>query len=115
MRWESLQDARHPDLLHVGFSRADCSACPVRLRCPRSKAQARALTLRPRAGIEGTISQAVRVFDLRQARYRGLAKTHLQHVATAVAINLDRLDHWFAGLPRIRTKPLRLATLASVN
>lgn len=140
VRWESLQDARHPDLIHVGFARADCSACPVRLRCTRSKTQSRTLTLRPRAehdallrrrqgqttaefralygqraGIEGTISQGVRIFELRQARYRGLAKTHLQHVATAVAINLDRLDHWFTGLPRIRAKPSRLATLASLN
>ena len=33
-----------------------------------------------RAGIEGTILQAIRVTDLRQARYRGLVKTHLQHL-----------------------------------
>jgi hypothetical protein len=32
-----------------------------------------------RAGIEGTISQGVRGFDLRHARYRGLTKTRLQH------------------------------------
>jgi transposase len=35
---------------------------------------------RKRAGIEGTISQAVRTFGLRRARYIGRAKTHLQHV-----------------------------------
>jgi transposase len=100
-RWESLQDARHPDLVHVGFSRADCSVCPVRSRCTRSQTYSRTLTLRPRAehdallrrrlqqttpefrtlyglraGIEGTISQGVRVLDLRHARYRGLAKTN---------------------------------------
>ena len=45
-----------------------------------------------RAGIEGTISQGVRAFGLRRARYRGLAKTHLQHVATAAAINFGRLS-----------------------
>ena len=44
-----------------------------------------------RAGVEGTISQGVRSFGLRQSRYWGLAKTHLQHLATAAAINLDRL------------------------
>ena len=44
-----------------------------------------------RQGVEGTISQAVRAFGLRRARYRGLAKTGLQHVATAAALNLDRL------------------------
>jgi transposase len=140
VRWDSLQDARHPSLIHVGFSRRDCSACPVRSGCTRSKTQSRTLTLRPRdehdallrqrqrqttpefrtlyglrAGIEGTISHGVRVLDLRQARYRGLAKTPLQHVATAAALNLDRLDRWFAGLPRIRAKPSRLATLVSLN
>lgn len=39
-----------------------------------------------RAGIEGTISQAVRAFEARRTRYIGLAKTHLQMVATAAAI-----------------------------
>ena len=47
-----------------------------------------------RAGIEGTISQATRAFDLRRCRYIGLAKTRLQHLATAAAINLTRVVHW---------------------
>ena len=38
-----------------------------------------------RAGVEGTRSQGVRAFGLRCARYRGLTKTHFQHVATAAA------------------------------
>jgi hypothetical protein len=42
-----------------------------------------------RAGIEGTIAQAVRCSDVHQAIYRGLAKTHLQHVLTALALNLS--------------------------
>lgn len=50
-----------------------------------------------RAGIEGTISQAVSALGLRQARYRGLAKTHLQNVATAAAINLSRAARWLMG------------------
>ncbi len=36
-----------------------------------------------RAGVEGTISQAVRGFGLRRSRYVGHAKTHLQHVYAA--------------------------------
>ena len=43
-----------------------------------------------RAGVEGTISQAVRAFGLRQARYVGLAKTHVQEIGTAVALDLCR-------------------------
>ena len=42
------------------------------------------------AGIEGTLSQAVRRSGLRRARYRGLANTHLHHVAAAVALNAVR-------------------------
>ncbi|MEO1401451.1 MAG: transposase [Cyanobacteria bacterium J06635_1] len=30
-----------------------------------------------RAGIEGTLSQGIRVFGMRRTRYIGLAKTHL--------------------------------------
>jgi transposase len=48
-----------------------------------------------RAGIEGTISQGVRAFSLRRSRYLGLAKTHLQHLATAAAINLTRVVSWW--------------------
>jgi hypothetical protein len=44
----------------------------------------------------------VRAFGLRRSRYRGLAKTHLQHVATAAAIDLGRLG---AGFGRSRAPP----------
>jgi len=48
-----------------------------------------------RAGIEGTISQGTRSFNLRRSRYLGLAKTHLQHLATAAAMNLTRVATWW--------------------
>jgi transposase len=67
-----------------------------------------------RAGVEGTISQGVRAFGLRQTRYRGLAKTHLQHIATAAAINFDRLVAWFDGVPKGKTRTSRFAALAPV-
>jgi hypothetical protein len=41
---------------------------------------------------------------LRRARYIGLAKTHLQHVVTAAAMNLVRLGAWLAGTPLARTR-----------
>lgn len=50
-----------------------------------------------RSGIEGTVSQAVRGMGIRRSRYRGLARTHLQHVATAAAINLTRVADWLSG------------------
>ena len=50
-----------------------------------------------RAGIEGTIGQAANSKGARRSRYRGIAKTHLQHVATAAAINLERIAHWLMG------------------
>ena len=57
-----------------------------------------------RAGVEGTISQAVRRCGLRRARYVGQAKTHLGHVLTAAAINLLRIGEWLAERPRAKTR-----------
>jgi transposase len=63
-----------------------------------------------RAGIEGgALSQGVRAFDLRQARYRGLAKTQLHNVATATAIDLTRLADWLGDVPRAATRRSRFA------
>jgi transposase len=111
----------------VRFSTTHCRPCPLKAQCTRS--DRRLLTLRPqeehetleaarereaqpafareyqlRAGIEGTISAGVRALHLRRSRYIGLAKTHLQHVLTAAAMNLIRLGAWFAGTPLARTR-----------
>lgn len=66
-----------------------------------------------RAGVEGTISQAVRSSGLRQARYRGLNKVHLQHVATAAAVNVARLGAWWEGRLHAPTCISRFARLAA--
>ncbi|MEV6985409.1 transposase [Sphaerisporangium sp. NPDC051017] len=60
-----------------------------------------------RAGVEGIIRQAVAVTGIRRTRYRGLGKVHLDHVFSAVALNLIRLDAWWSGHPldRTRTSP----------
>jgi IS5 family transposase len=55
----------------------------------------------------------VRAFGLRRVRYRGLAKTGLQNMATAAAINLDRLAAWFAARPLAPTRVSRFAALAA--
>ncbi len=65
-----------------------------------------------RAGIEGTLSQGVRRCDLRQARYRGAAKTHLQNVLVAAALNLVRVIAWLMETPLAATRRSRFAALA---
>ena len=66
-----------------------------------------------RQGIEATFSQGVHAFGLRRARYRGLAMTRLQHVATAAALNLDRVAAWMRGRPLAPTRRSRFAALAA--
>jgi IS5 family transposase len=120
----------------VTFAKTTCGPCPVRMACTRSKRGARQLSLHPRAlveslrsqraeqqtkdwkteyalrsGVEGTISQAVARTGTRRARYRGLVKTHLEHVFSAVALNLIRLDAWWNGRPLDRTRTSHLARL----
>jgi transposase len=126
--------------IRTQFRAADCSGCPSRARCTRSHAgrRGRVLALLPRRehealaaarargetaagralyalrrGVEGTISQAVRAFGLRRARYRGLAKTGLQHAATAAALDLDRIAAWFDQRPLAPARTSRFAALAN--
>lgn len=123
--------------MEVVFAREVCAACPMRKQCTQSQTTGRVLHLRPqtahealharrqeqqtqafrrqyatRAGIEGTHSQAVRRMGLRRARYDGLAKTHLQHVLTAVAINLVRIDAVLTQIRRGTTRRSNFARLA---
>ena len=65
-----------------------------------------------RAGIEGTLSQGVRAFALRRTRYLGHAKTRLQHIATAAAMNIDRLVNWLEETPQAQTRISRFKALA---
>ncbi len=140
IRWSKTKTARGRKMIHVEFDPDDCAACPSRPLCTRAKSLPRALTLQPeeeheaiqfarrrqkteefasvychRAGVEGTISQGVRAFGLRQARYRGLGRTHLQEVATAAAINVGRLADWLNGVPSAITRRSRLAALAPAS
>ncbi|MCX5215552.1 IS1182 family transposase [Kitasatospora sp. NBC_00240] len=120
----------------VKFTRTTCGPCPAREQCTTGKSGYRQLTLHPKAmtdtlrtaraeqaghdwrcdyalrsGVEGTIRQAVAVTDSRRARYRGLAKTHLEHVYSAVALNLIRLHAWWHARPLDRTRTSHLARL----
>jgi transposase len=135
--WQPEQDGRGNAVIKVRFALADCQACPCRVHCTSGQVSPRWLRFRPqaehealqvarhrqqsdefkqryktRAGVEGTISQGTRAFGLRRSRYIGLAKTHLQHVLTAVAINLTRFGAWLVGTPLAKTRRSRLAALA---
>ncbi len=50
---------------------------------------------------------------MRRARYMGQAKTRLQHILTAVAMNLTRLFAWWEEKPRARTRTSLFAALAA--
>jgi transposase len=135
--WHARQDEAGQDCIEVRFNLADCARCAARSRCTKSRKYPRTLKLKAqaqyealqaarqrqtteefkqrykiRAGIEGTISQGTRAFDLRRSRYIGLPKTHLQHVLTAVAMNLARVTAWLEEIPRARTRQSRFAALA---
>lgn len=135
--WSQQSNAYYTLVNQIKFKPSDCNPCPVRYRCTRSKRGPRYLGLLPqrhhealqqarkdqktaefwkkyakRSGIEGTISQGVRAFDLRCTRYIGLAKTTLQMVVTAVGINIYRLFNWVSGIPLAATRTSHFARLA---
>ena len=64
--------------------------------------------------MESSLSQGIRRFDLRQSRYRGLARTHLQHLLTAAAMNVVRVIAWLRDEPlgERRQKPGHFVRLA---
>ncbi len=66
-----------------------------------------------RAGIEGALSQGVRAFGMRRARYLGLDKTGLQQACSAAAMNALRAVRWLAGSTRAKTRVTRFAALAN--
>jgi transposase len=139
VHWTERTDRSGRAVVAVQVATATCRECPVRMQCTHAATMPRQVTVRPqaehtalqqarlyqqteafrheykqRAGIEGTISQAVRAFGLRQARYVGLAKTHLQEIGTAVALDLCRWVDWHRQKPRAKTRTSRFAALALV-
>jgi transposase len=135
--WRNRQQGDRKPVIQVRFPLAVCRACSVRSQCTKATTGGRAIAFLPReqhealqrvrqeqnsqafwekyaqrCGIEGTISQAVRGYELRFARYIGLAKTNLQMTATAAAINLHRLFDWWQHRPRAQTRFSAFAKLA---
>ena len=135
--WSEQKTAYYATVNQIKFRPSDCKTCPVRARCTRSKRGPRYLVLLPqaqhealqkarkeqqtaefwkryakRSGIEGTISQGVRGFDLRCSRYIGLMKTHLQMVLTATAMNFYRIYNWVQEVPLALTRTSHFTRLA---
>lgn len=140
--WPDQRKPAGTPIARVHFALAGCGPCPLRLRCTKAAngRYGRSLTLlsreqheelarqrawqqtpewkarcNVRAGVEGTISQAVRATRLRRTPYRGQDKTHLANVLSATAINLIRADARLNGTPLGTTRvshPTRLALAA---
>ncbi|MFF8747278.1 transposase [Streptomyces californicus] len=126
--WASCSRTRtSPASIRARFPTAACRPCKAREQCTRSNNKSdmgRRITLRPqaeqeviqqarpqedtpewkeqyahRAGVEGTISQGVGAFGLRQCRYHGLPKARLQHQLTVIAMNFHRPNAWWTDTP----------------
>jgi transposase len=136
-QWRQRHTEGRKDAIQVRFLPTQCCACSSRTQCTRAKSGARTITFLAeeqhlalqaarkeqksrefrkkysrRAGVEGTISQGVGAYGLRVTRYIGLAKTHLQMLAIAAAIDLHRLFDWWEQKPRAKT---RVSVFARLN
>jgi transposase len=125
------------DAIVVTFATSTCRACPFREQCTTARRGRRMLTLRPRelhetlakartvqktdsfkeryklrAGVESTINQGLDVTGMRRARYRGLPKVRLQHAFSATAVNIVRLDAYWAGQPLDHPRSSHLTRLS---
>ncbi|WP_369223266.1 IS1182 family transposase [Streptomyces sp. R39] len=136
-QWAERRSQQGLPVIRVRFTPADCRPCPHLRDCANSpNAKRRELNLRRRdeheavrraraeqqtdewkerykirAGVEGTIAQGVLRCGLRRSRYRGLAKTSLQHQLTGAAINLARIDAHLTSTPRAPTRTSHFARL----
>jgi len=129
IRWLPVINNKGKSVVQIHFSKQDCRPCDQRPQCTRTNPPRRSITVLPqaqsealqaardrektdayselyrqRAGVEGVISQGVRVCGLRRSRYIGLTKTHLQHLFTAMAINIVRVGNWLIGVPLAQTR-----------
>ncbi len=117
-KWSATHDTQGRQIINIRFGVATCAACPVRAQCTRSQHGPRELTVRPqaqhealqaarayqqteafktryaaRAGVEGTLSQGIRMVGLRRARYVGLAKTIPSDYPAWANCTADRHGH----------------------
>jgi DDE family transposase len=124
INWRPGHDVSGDPVIRIRFDGPTCRVCPARRACTAAKDAPRQLTVRPqihhealqaarqrqettefkaqyalRAGVESSLSQGIRRFDLRRSRYLGLARTHLQQLFNATAMNVVRVIAWLRGEP----------------
>jgi transposase len=113
-----IPDRHGKPSLRVRFPLPRCRSCSLHAQC--TPISAKVLILRPdeaaynalqdarkrqetpefrslyakRAGVEGTVAQAVRTCEIRRSRYIGQKKLDLQAFLTATAMNVLRACHW---------------------
>lgn len=99
------------------FTKSQCQPCPARAQCTSSRASHRTVGFPPRelrdlqlrvraeqqtpewktryavrSGVEGTVNEFAHGHGMRRCRYRGQGKAHIQHILTAIAVNIERLS-----------------------
>ena len=135
--WSVSTNKAGKQVVGIAFRKASCLLCETRAKCTTAERTGRRLQLRypaerherlqaarreegaaafketykRRSGIEGTISQMLRNTDMRQTRYIGMGKTHLQVVASAVATNILRVIRWLSGKPLAKSRVSRFAAM----
>ena len=118
--WHGPYPTSSPDaapLIVARFTKDQCRPCPARAACTTSGDGKRTVGFPPRelhelqarnradqqdpawhkryavrSGIEGTVCELAHGHGMRHSRYRGQPKAHLQHVLTAIAVNIERLS-----------------------
>ncbi|MFF9244520.1 transposase [Streptomyces sp. NPDC014776] len=113
-------------LIVARFTESQCRPCPARTQCTTTADSAPSVGFPPRelrdlqlrvrteqqtsewktryavrSGVEGTVNEFAHGHGMRRCRYRGQGKAHIQHVLTAIAVNIERLS----GLPPTREIP----------
>src|SRR5215207_7432719 len=139
LSWTPAIDRQDTKVMKIKFSGKDCMPCPSRDLCIRSVKEYKRRTVsirRPRehhealqrarerevtadfkaqytkrAGIEGTVSRAVRTCEVRRSRYIGLTKTHLQHLLSAASLSFLRVGEWLRGVPKATSRHSPFARL----
>jgi hypothetical protein len=78
-------------VITVGFPPRELSDLQVRVRAEQQTPDWKA-RYAVRSGVEGTVNKFAHGHGMCHCRYRGQPKAHLQHILTAIAVNIERLS-----------------------